>query len=182
MNAPSPDEPSAAAIITKTVIAHTVTYFLVGVAAYLLFDYARLYAETPLRFFMRPTTDRWVVSGPLFQPLRGLLFGCLFVHLRPSFFGRNRDWRSVWLMLVIVGIIATFGPSPGSLEGVIYTQLPLPLHLKGLPETLLQSALLAFIVVHWVRSPRAKAINWIMGTLFTLVLLMSAAAVLSPRT
>jgi len=55
-------------VVLKTAVAHTVTYFLVGLVAFFWFDYARLFAETELRFLMRPVSDPMVAAGPLFQP------------------------------------------------------------------------------------------------------------------
>src|SRR5262245_19279045 len=49
--------PNFRAVLVKTMVAHTVTYFVIGVLAFLVFDYPRLFAETELRFLMRPTTD-----------------------------------------------------------------------------------------------------------------------------
>jgi hypothetical protein len=161
-------EPTAWEIIVKTAVVHTVTYFVVGVLAFFLLDYRHLYANTDLRFIMRPTTHPLVMAGPLFQPLRGMIFGLAFVALRRSFFVPG-GWRVMWLVLVCLSIFGTFGPSPASLEGMIYTTLPLRLHLIGLPEVLLQSFLLAFIVFHWATHPR-RWVTWVVGSLFVLVM------------
>ena len=145
--------PTARSIIFKTVVTHTVTYFLAGVTAYLLFDYSTLIATTELRFSMRPLTDPMVMAGPAFQPVRGLLFGCVFYLLREPFFGRRNGWLVMWAVLVAIGILGTFGAPPGSLEGVIYTVLPLSLHLTLLPEVLVQSFLLSWVLFAWVNRP-----------------------------
>ena len=81
--------PSPASIVTKTAVTHTVTYFIMGVLYFAMLDYPRLYAETSLRFLMRQTNDPLVMAGPLFQPIRGLLFGIAFIILRRSFFERG---------------------------------------------------------------------------------------------
>ena len=67
--------PTFRPLVVKTIVTHTVTYFVFGVLALFVFDYARLFAETDLRFLMRPITDPLVMAGPLLQPIRGLLFG-----------------------------------------------------------------------------------------------------------
>ena len=64
-----------------------------------------LFAETELRFLMRPTTDPVVMAGPLFQPIRGLIFGALLFMLRETFFATRWGWLRLWLVLVVVGII-----------------------------------------------------------------------------
>jgi hypothetical protein len=51
-----------------------------------------LFAETELRFQMRPTTDPVVMAGPLFQPIRGSLFGALVLMLRETFFATRCGW------------------------------------------------------------------------------------------
>jgi hypothetical protein len=134
----------------KTAVVHTVTYFMVGVAALFLLDYPTLFRESVLRVWMRPISDPLVMAGPLFQPIRGVLFGAVFYMLRDPFFGHPRGWLTMWVVLVVFGILGTFGAPPGSIEGAIYTVLPLSLHVKLLPEVLVQSFLLSWLVFRWV--------------------------------
>jgi hypothetical protein len=171
-------EPSARAILGKTVITHTVTYFVMGVLAYTLLDYQRLYVETDLRHLMRPTTDAFVRAGPLFQPLRGLIFGVVFALIRRSWLGQPRGWARLWAVLVGLGILSTFGPSPGSIEGAVYTTLPLPLHAIGMPEVLLQALLLSLVVWYWVSHPETRWLRWTMGVLFVIALALPALGLL----
>ena len=89
---------------------------------------------------MRQTSDPIVMAGPLFQPLRGLIFGIVIVLLRKTIFQRRNGWLILWITLVAMGIISPYGAAPGSIEGLIYTTLPFSFHLNGLPETLIQSA------------------------------------------
>ena len=72
---------------------------------------------------------------------------------------------------------AAQGPAPGSLEGLVYTRLSLPMHLFGLPEVLAQATLFSVLLVVWHRRPhRAWAI--VLGTLTGLTILLSVAGVL----
>lgn len=170
--------PTLLETILKTAVTHTVTYFIMGWIASTLFDYARLYAETSLNLFMRQTNDPWVMAGPLFQPIRGILFGIVFYLLREEFFLKKDGWLRMWTILVVVGIVGTFGPTPGSLEGLLYTVLPLWVHLRGLPEVLLQSLALSAILFYWVSHPERKWLNWAMGILFLLFMLFPALGLL----
>jgi len=158
--------PTLIEALVKTSVTHTVTYFIMGLLASTMLDYARFYAESSLNLMMRQTNDPWVMAGPLFQPIRGILFGIVFYLLRDSFFGRKNGWLVMWIVLVVVGIIGTFGPTPGSLEGMLFTVFPLWVHLRGLPEVLLQSLFLSFILVYWVNHPQKKWLNWVMGIAF----------------
>lgn len=171
-------EVSTRAIVAKTIIAHTVTYFVTGVLAYTLLDYQRLYAETELRHLMRPTTATLVMAGPLFQPLRGLIFGVVFAIIRGVWLGHPHGWARLWVMLVGLGILSTFGPSPGSIEGAVYTTLPLRLHAIGLPEVLVQALLLSVVVWHWVSHPETRWLRWTMGVAFVIALALPALGLL----
>jgi hypothetical protein len=69
--------------------------------------------------------------------------------------------------------LSTYGPAPGSIEGAIYTTLPLPFHMFGLPEVLGQSLAFSVCLVGWYRRPH-RAWGWVLGTLAGLTLLASA--------
>ncbi len=73
-------------MVLKTIVTHTVTYFVFGVLAMFVFDYARLFAKTELRFLMRLITDPLVMAGPLLQPIRGLFIGTMLFMLRETTF------------------------------------------------------------------------------------------------
>ena len=163
--------PTLLEALVKTIVTHTVTYFIMGLLASTILDYTRFFAESALNLMMRQTSDPLVMVGPLFQPIRGRLFGLVFYLLREPFFGKKNGWLVMWIVLVVVGILGTFGPSPGSLEGMLYTVFPLWVHLRGLPEVLLQSLFLSLILFYWVNHPQKRWLNWVMGTAF--VILMS---------
>ena len=166
-------------LAVKTAVAHTVTYFIAGVLAFFLFDYTRMFAETDLKYLMRPVSDPMVAAGALFQPVRGALFGLVFFLLKDSWLGRKRGWLVLWIVLVIVGVVGTFGPAPGSLEGMIYTRLPLSVQFRGLPEVIVQPLLLSLVLWFWVAAPKKKWLDWSLGLAFVLVLLMSGLGLLA---
>jgi hypothetical protein len=157
--------PTLLEVLVKTIVTHTVTYFIMGLLASTILDYARFFTESDLNLMMRPTSDLLVMVGPLFQPLRGVLFGTVFYLLRDPVFNKKNGWLVMWIVLVAVGILGTFGPSPGSLEGMLYTVFPFWIHLRGLPEVLLQSLFLSVILFYWVNYPK-RWLNWVMGIAF----------------
>jgi hypothetical protein len=175
----TPGSPGFPAVVLKTIVVHTVTYFLAGLVAFQALGYGQRYAEPPLSLLMVPTDDPRVMAGPLFQPLRGLLFGLVFFALRGVVFRRPDGWLILWLVLVVVGILSTFGPSPGSIEGMIYTTLPWRVHVFGLPEVLTQSGLLAFALWYWVNHPEKRWLNWALGVAFVLVLALPILGLLA---
>lgn len=165
-------------VTLKTIVVHTITYFAVGLLAFTIFDYTARFADPALSSFMRQTDDPLVAAGPLFQPIRGLLFGIVFYLLREVLFRRRDGWLVMWIMLVLVGIFSTFGPAPGSIEGLIYTTLPIRGQLAGLSEVLLQSLLLSVVTFVWVRAPERRWLSLLLGILFFIVLLLPALGLL----
>ena len=170
--------PSIIEVIIKTIVTHTVTYFIMGLLALLIFDYGSLFAETGLNLLMRQTSETLVMAGPLFQPIRGILFGIVFFLLRDILFKRKNGWLVMWIVLVVVGIISPFGPTPGSIEGMIYTIIPIGIQLTGLPEVLLQALILSVLLFYWVNHPEKKWLSWVMGIAFFLVMLLPTLGLL----
>jgi len=156
----------------KTIVTHSVTYMIMGLLASTLLNYAGFFSESSLKVMMRPLDDPWVMAGPLFQPLRGILFGIGFYLLRDLFFTDQKGWWKMWLVLMIFGIFGTFGPAPGSLEGMVYTIFPLWIHLKGLPEIILQSLGLSVVLCWWIHHSQIKWFNRMMGILFVILMLL----------
>jgi hypothetical protein len=173
--------PGFRAVAVKTIVVHTVTYFVFGVLALFVFDYGRLFAETELRFLMRPISDPLVMAGPLLQPIRGLVFGAMLFMLRETFFATRWGWLRLWLVLVVVGIIGPAGPVPGSLEGMIYTKIPLLVQLKGLPEVVLQTLAFSWILCYWVDHPEKRWLSWCLGVVFVVVCLLPVLGLLASR-
>ena len=85
----SPGHLSLWNILVRTAVVHTLTYTAVGIVAFTVIDYPALFAEADLRGVMRPTDDPLVMAGPLFQPIRGLLFGVVFSCCAISAFSKS---------------------------------------------------------------------------------------------
>lgn len=175
------ERPSLLEVVVKTIVTHTVTYTVVGLLASTLFSYASLFTVTTLSGFMRPFSDRIVMAAPLLQPVRGVLFGLIFYLLRDVFFARRRGWLIMWLTLIVLGILGTFGPSPGSLEGLYFTIVPLWVHLRGLPEVLIQSLILSLVLFYWINHASKRWVSWVMGVAFAIAILLPALGLLVTR-
>lgn len=150
----------------KVALVHTVTYFVFGLIMSNLFDYGRLFQQEVIRDFMRPIDASSAFLGPFLQPIRGLLFALGLWPIRRAIVENKRGWLILWGILVIFGILGTPAAAPSSLEGVIYSKLPLWYHLIGLPEMLLQTLTFSFTLVWWERrryqpgQPLRKSALW----------------------
>jgi hypothetical protein len=160
----------------RVVVCHVGTYLVAGLLFSQLFDYAELWTR-PEMAHMRPLSSPWVAAGPGLQVVRGLVLAVVLSPFRGVFLGRPRGWLLLWGLLAGIGIVSPYGPSPGSVEGLIYTSTPLLSHLRGLPEVLVQSLVFSACLVAWSRQPR-RLWTALFGTLAVLALASSAAGVL----
>jgi hypothetical protein len=160
---------SPVSLIVKTIATHTVTYSLMGLIASIFMNYAERFASPTLACWMRPLNDPLLLAAPLFQPLRGLVFALAFFPLRGVLFGKKNGWLILWWTLVALGILSTFGPPPGSIEGFIYTAVPISIQVTSWLEVVPQALLLAVILTFWVNHPEKKWMNWAMGIAFFLL-------------
>jgi hypothetical protein len=163
---------SLSVLTLKTVIVHTITYFVAGLLAYTLGGYEKAFSQPPLSYFMRPTSDPLVMAGPLFQPVRGVIFASALYPLRNVLFAERRGWLILWWLLLSLGVLSTFGPSPGSVEGLIYTMIPPLSQILGLWEVLLQSLLFSVVLFYWVNHPGKRWLNWTLGIAFSIVMIL----------
>ncbi|MCL4708102.1 hypothetical protein KJ068_23335 [bacterium] len=172
------NQPSFLALAAKTIVAHSVTYFFMGILASTFLNYAERFARPEMACWMRQLDDPLIMAGPLFQPIRGLIFALAFFPLREILFGKKNGWLIMWWTLVALGILSTFGPPPGSLEGMIYTRIPILDQLTGWLEVVPQALLLSVILFYWVNHPEKKWLNWVIGVFFFVVNLMLVAGLL----
>ena len=81
-------------------------------------------------------------------------------------------------MLIAIGILAAFGPAPASIEGMIYTTVPIHDQLRGWLEVVPQALLLSALLCHWVNRP-ARWLNWFLGVVFFLAMAMPILGLLT---
>jgi len=169
-------QPRFPALLAKTIVSHSLTYFIMGALAAHFLNYAAEMARPESG--MRPFTSPWVMAGPLFQPLRGLVFALVFYPLRECLFGRKNGWLLMGWMLIALGILSTFGPASGSIEGLIYTPVPIRSQLRGWWEVVSQALLLSALLCYWVNHPEKKWLNWLLGILFFIAMALLVVGLL----
>jgi hypothetical protein len=135
----------------KVIIVHALTYFIFGLIFSNLFNYGELFRQNVIKDFMRPIDSSAVLWGPLLQPVRGLIFALGIWPLRTFLLERKYGWLILWNIMVVFGIISTPAAAPCSIEGLIYSKLPISYHLIGLPEILLQTLTFSFVLIWWVK-------------------------------
>jgi hypothetical protein len=157
----------------KTIAVHTVTYFIMGLLALTFLEYKTAFEEPITREYMRQVDDPIVALGPALQFIRGILFAIAFYPLREVVFGRKNGWLIMWLLLVTLGILSTFAAAPGSVEGLLYTKMPVNLQISGWLEVITQALLLSAILYYWVNHPEKKWLAWALGIVYGLTVTFS---------
>jgi hypothetical protein len=163
--------------VWRVTAAHTLAYFAAGIFAIAVLRYEELFGEGSLSF-MRPTDSPWVAAGPALQIVRGAVLGAVLLPFRSVFLTKARGWLYFWLLLFVLTYLLTASAAVGSFEGVIYTTIPLRVHLLGLPEILLYLTLFTGVLWIWYRRP-ARWLSRTMGALVVVIVLLSGLGVLS---
>jgi hypothetical protein len=171
--------PGLRELVGKSIVTHTVTYFLVGLFAFFVLDYREAFSRPYMACWMRSVDDPLIAAGPLFQPIRGIVFALAFYPLREVLFGRRRGWLIMWWLLVALGILSTFGPAPGSFEGLVFTRIPPLDQLRGWIEVVPQAFLFSALLYLWVERPGRRWWSVLLMIAFFLVLAMSIAGLLA---
>lgn len=132
--------------VTKVSIYHVVTYIVCGIIFSSLFNYSELFSEGCMAYYMHPVASTNTLMGPLFQVVRGVLFGLVLLLLRDYIRTEKLGFLKLFSLMLVFGIINTPGPALSSIEGMIYTKVPWIVHLKGAPEIVVQT----FLFSWWV--------------------------------
>lgn len=169
MNSP---QPSFWSILYRTMMTHTVTYFVTGIVASILLGYATRMVRPDVEPIIRKMTDPVLMASPLFQPLRAALLAIVFYLLRDVLFNNRKGWLIMWCTLVVIGILTPFSASWGGIEGMIFFNLPLWDHIVGWPEVFSQTLFLSVILTYWVDHPHSKRLRVIMLVGFILTILL----------
>jgi hypothetical protein len=177
-DAPVPP-PGFPILATKTAVCHALTYFCVGALAYHFLHYADILNDP--HSGMRPTTDPLLLFGPALQVVRGVLFASVFYPFRQVLFERKNGWLLMAWMLIGLGILGTFAAPPGSLEGYIFTTVPVLKQMRSYLEIVTQAVLLSVLLCYWVRHPGKKWLSWTLSVVFAVCVTLPLLGFLAPK-
>ena len=147
-----------------------------GLLASQILNYQELFETPPFSYFMKSMSSKAIAAGPALQLIRGLIFSMALWSFREVFLNTKHGWLKLWGLLVGLSILSTTAAGPGSVEGFIYTSIPIEKQVIGYLEVLPQTLLFSLLVYHWYQKQR-KAWNIISIVLVAIILLMSMMAV-----
>lgn len=168
--------------VWRTIACQITTYFLIGWLASSALHYRELFATDVSAGtswqYMRSFDSPWVPAGSILQCVRGGLFGLALWPLRRVWLDEPRGWLRIWFLFVGLAILGPTAAAPGSLEGMIYTNLSWSDHLLGWPEMGMQTLLFCLILQRWYRHP-GRWWNPLMIAGVALICVMSTLGVLA---
>jgi hypothetical protein len=144
----------------KVTIAHVVSYFVVGAAAYQLLTKPFYEGEAAVfATFMRTPAEPelWRHAMTWFLPaqvLRGVLIAAalypFFDTLQSWSWGRR--WLAISGLYLVLGFWAAAVAAPGTIDGLVYLrpEITLDAHLTVQPEIVAQGLLLGAWVARWM--------------------------------
>ena len=136
--------------------AHCITYFICGVIFSQLMGYSEWWKQPVVCDYFRTFDGAASATGPFIQIIRGLLYGLILIPWI-DFIKQKSGWLKLWLLFVGIGIIGAPAAAPSSIEGVVYSKLPLAFHFVGLPEICSQTLLFSVLVYRHLNSAEEKS-------------------------
>ena len=165
----------------RMIVAHFLTYFFIGLLFYVsglnVIVYYEQHPQALINALYRDTSSLLVTAGPLFQLLRGFIFALALYPFRTVFLERKFGWLYLWGIFLALAILAPASAAPGSIEGFVYTNLPISFHLIYLPEIILQTFAFSWLFVVWEHH-QVKKLTIPLVVVFFLILLMNGFPVL----
>ena len=133
----------------KVIAAHVITYMVVALIAMpRTINYIDYIVEL---MGFRPLDEISMGAVLIGQIIRGLLLGIVIWWIKDSIIGKKLAWLKLWAILVILGIFNTYGPTQGSIQGLIYLapieDIPASVSL-GIFEVMAQPLLFSIIVTY----------------------------------
>ncbi len=161
--------------VWRVTVAHVIAYFIAGIITMSLFDYETLFSTGILSCIMKPTTDPIVaLGGTSLQLIRGIIIALILSPLRTVFTEEKRGFLKLGLLIFGLSVLSTFGPTFGSIEGMIFTKMSFIEQISGYPEALIWISLFIGILYSLYRFEK-KLINIIAITFTVLIVLMGIA-------
>jgi hypothetical protein len=157
-----------------------ISYFLAGIFAYNLVNYQELFETPPFSGFMKPMNSIAIVAGPALQFIRGIIFSIALWPFKETFLNTKYGWLKLWGLLVGLSILSTTAAAPGSIEGFIYTTIPIKKQVIGYIEVIPQTLLFSIMVYYWYKNPK-KAWNIVSIVAVSLILLVVLLAIAVAR-
>lgn len=142
--------------IGTNAVINFITYTIMGLLAANLLGYEEIWKETLTSFGYRDFDSKWVMIGPLLQPIRGAVYGIILWPFRDIIVKSKYGWLKLFGLFWGIGIFGTFAAPIGSFEGIIYTTHSIKMHIWGQPEITGHALLYSYLLYKWSRDESSR--------------------------
>lgn len=142
--------------VVRFSVIHVLTYVIAGLIFMKLQNYRQVFSESELFINYRSLDSPIVRAAALFQFLRGSLFALLLYPFYDTIIESKYGWLMLFGVLWGFTFIGSVSATPGSIEGFIYTNIPLSEHLIGVPEVTIQMLAFSWLFNRYERKVIAK--------------------------
>ena len=155
--------------VWRIAAAHIIAYCIAGVFASKVFDYGNWFSSGLISAIMRPITAPIIaLGGTSLQLFRGVIIALVLLPMRKVFTEEKHGFLKLGLLTFGLSVVSTFTAAIGSIEGLIYTKVPVMEQFIGYPEAIIWITL--FIGIFWTfYKLEKKAINVIAVVLVILI-------------
>ncbi|MDZ7672152.1 MAG: hypothetical protein U5K53_04875 [Halanaerobiales bacterium] len=130
-------------------VVHTLIYIITGVIFQNYLNYDPQFTSSVLYNNFREVDSFIIRFAPIFQLMRGIFIGLIIYPVYGGIVKSQYSWLKLFALLWGLTLIGSVAATPGSIEGFIYTKIPVIEHLVGLPEVTLQAFLFSIIFIKW---------------------------------
>ncbi len=139
------------AYLRRYTIVHVVVYVIVGIIFMNLMNYQDVFETNDAFSNFRPLDSPIVRAAVLIQILRGLMFALILYPFRTIIVESKWGWLMLFAVLYGFTCLGAINATPGSIEGLIYTETSLKDHMVGMPEVIVQSLGISLLFWMWER-------------------------------
>jgi len=132
-------------------LIHVLTYVIAGLIFMKLQNYGNVFSKSEGFANFRPLDSTIVRASALFQFLRGSFFALLLYPFYDTIIKNKHGWLMLFGLLWGLTFIGSVSATSGSIEGLIYTEIPLAEHLIGIPEVTVQMLAFSWLFFIWER-------------------------------
>lgn len=132
-------------------LVHVITYVIAGLIFMKLQNYSSAFTSSHQFANFRSLDSPIVQASALFQFLRGSFFALLLYPFYNTIVNSKRGWLILFGVLWGFTLIGSVSATPGSIEGLIYTNTSLSEHLIGMPEVTIQMLAFSWLFFIWER-------------------------------
>lgn len=130
-------------------VVHTLIYIITGLIFQNYLNYDPQFTSSVLYNNFREVDSFIIRFAPVFQLVRGIFIGLIIYPVYGSIVKSKYSWLKLFALLWGLTLIGAVAATPGSIEGFIYTKIPIIEHLVSLPEVTLQAFLFSIIFIKW---------------------------------